>query len=180
MRKCRVLTVANITPRKRIDLCVRTCRLMEPDFEIEWIVVGNGPLEQELDEEMPAAMERLDRLEWQELQQQYRQADVFVLPSRDEGFGMVYIESIMCGCPAICRKGDGGEEIMDRTGGGIAVDLPEADEESAARIRAAIVQILDNRERYSSPETVRRAREMVDPDEIKKKWYGLLEKHGVF
>ena len=179
MRKCRILTVANIAPRKRIDLCVRTCAQMEQDFEVDWIVIGNGPLEGEIDMEAPPSMRRLDRMDWQELKRHYGEADVFVLPSYDEGFGMVYIESIMCGCPVICRRGDGGEEIVIRTGGGITVDLPDSDRDSVTNIREAIVRILNNRDQYSSQETVGRARAMVDPDDIKRKWYGLLEKHGV-
>lgn len=42
----------------------------------------------------------------------YRLADAFVMPGRGEGFGIVYLEALACGTPAIGSKLDGSREAL--------------------------------------------------------------------
>lgn len=42
----------------------------------------------------------------------YRLADVYVMPSQQEGFGFVYLEAMACGIPTIAGKWDGGREAL--------------------------------------------------------------------
>ncbi|MFZ2449511.1 MAG: glycosyltransferase family 4 protein [Methylovulum miyakonense] len=42
----------------------------------------------------------------------YRLADVYVMPSRGEGFGFVFLEAMACGIPVIASKIDGGREAV--------------------------------------------------------------------
>jgi len=62
-------------------------------------VVGDGPARAELERRFPEArffgMKVGDELAWH-----YRQADVFVFPSRTDTFGLVLIEAMACGTPA--------------------------------------------------------------------------------
>lgn len=48
----------------------------------------------------------------QELINYYAQAKIFVMPSREEGFGMVYSQAAACGLPIICTKETGGYDIQ--------------------------------------------------------------------
>ena len=52
----------------------------------------------------------------------FRLADVYVMPSRGEGFGFVIIEALACGVPAIASTFDGGFEAIREGMLGIAVD----------------------------------------------------------
>ncbi|MBN1212364.1 MAG: glycosyltransferase [candidate division Zixibacteria bacterium] len=174
----KVLTIGNLVPRKRIDLCARTCAELEKKHRLSWTVIGNGPEEEKIKSLAPESMTVRDRVE--SLTEFYKMADIFVLPSLDEGFGMVYIEAIMCGCPVVCRKNDGGEEIIDKTGGGLAIDIPADDDKAAAAIAGAIEKILENRVFYTSEEIIVRARDLVDPASIKDKWERLLGKYAPF
>jgi len=68
----------------------------------------------------------------------YNLADVYVMPSRGEGFGFVLLEAMACGVPAIGSRHDGGREAL--RGGQLGVLVDPA---SAADIRLAINELLE-------------------------------------
>jgi phosphatidylinositol alpha-1,6-mannosyltransferase len=59
-------------------------------------------------------------------------ADVFVLPSKKEGFGIVFIEALACGLPVICGNADGSIDAIRNGELGQAVDADNLDELEAA------------------------------------------------
>lgn len=66
-----------------------------------------------------------------------RLADVFVMPSRGEGFGFVFLEAMACGVPVVASKVDGSREaVLDGEMGSI-VDPAKPDEIIEA-IRSAL------------------------------------------
>jgi asparagine synthase (glutamine-hydrolysing) len=52
----------------------------------------------------------------------YCLADAYVMPSRGEGFGIVYLEAMACGIPTVASKVDGGREALLDGKLGILVD----------------------------------------------------------
>ena len=67
----------------------------------------------------------------------YNLADVYVMPSRGEGFGFVLLEAMACGVPAIGSRHDGGREALRNGELGILVDPA-----SCADLRLAIHELL--------------------------------------
>ena len=80
------------------------------------------------DMDRTAARERLEAL---------ADADVAVYATRDEAFGLVPLEALLCGTPVVVGDDAGCGEVIAATGGGLLV--PPGD---AAALAAALRQVL--------------------------------------
>lgn len=69
----------------------------------------------------------------------YGGAEVFVLPSLIEGFGLPLVEALACGTPAVCGRGVRALSYLD--GGAAVVDVP-----SKGAIASAVDEVLNNEE----------------------------------
>ncbi len=63
-----------------------------------------------------------------------RLADVFALPGRGEGFGIVYLEALACGVPAVGSQLDGSREALR---GGELGELADPTDPASARMHPA-------------------------------------------
>jgi hypothetical protein len=105
-------------PTKGHELVLRAFAALAPDFpELTWEVIGDGP---ELDR-IRALAEKLcvigrvhfrGRQSRVEVAEACRRCTVFVLPSRYEGLGCVYLEAMASGKVAIGCTGQGIEEVI--------------------------------------------------------------------
>lgn len=96
-------------------------------------IVGRGPRLEEY-KALAAASPVANRIEFRgfvpddELDQLWRQTSVFAMPSRGEGFGLVYIEAMRYGIPVIASVHDAGREVNADGVTGYNVDLDRIDE----------------------------------------------------
>ncbi len=97
-----------------------------PDARLR--LVGRGGLVPQL-QERARACGVAQRVEFagfvpeENLAAEYRGATVFALPSRGEGFGLVYIEAMRHGLPVIASRHDAGAEVIEHERTGLLVDL---------------------------------------------------------
>ena len=63
-----------------------------------------------------------------ELADYFLLADLFVLPSKKEGFGIVFIEALACGLPVICGNADGSVDAIRQGELGTAINVNDLDE----------------------------------------------------
>lgn len=91
------------------------------------VVCGVGPLEHGLRERYPQ-VRWLGLLPRTELAQVYAAADVFVMPSRSETFGLVMLEAMACGTPVAAYPVEGPLEVVGTPahGGALHADLASA------------------------------------------------------
>jgi glycosyltransferase involved in cell wall biosynthesis len=89
---------------KGIDTAIRALSLLDARYSLT--VAGTGPMEnrlRELAEELSLG-ERVKFVGWVEYEQKLDlldEADVFCLPSRNDSFGMVYLEAMAAGVPIV-------------------------------------------------------------------------------
>lgn len=140
-----LVTVAHLVRRKRhADVLLALAQLPGVRYE----VVGDGPERRSL-ELLARKLGVRDRVEFhgqlhhEQALRVARAADVFVLPSTDEAFGVAYIEAMAAGLPAIGRRGEPGPEEIAALGGGM---LRTTGPDLVETIRRA----LDDRERLGA------------------------------
>ncbi len=67
-----------------------------------------------------------------ELTDHFLLSDLFVLPSKKEGFGIVFIEALACGLPVVCGNADGSIDAIRNGELGTAINVDDLDELEAA------------------------------------------------
>ena len=158
-----VLFVGRIDPLKGIDKLIYSMSLLENSHKVRLVVVGG-------DENSKPELEKLKKLadelsignhvdfrglvKQERLPYFYSVADVCVVPSYYESFGLVPMESIACGTPvvatdvgdlkSIIKNGEAGHILKENSPGDIAqaishqLTLPTKDMESVMSIRASV------------------------------------------
>ena len=118
-RRLRFLTVGILTPQKGVDILLMAGRLLLQRGRDDWelVIGGDGPSRRSL-EEQAASLGLGDRCQFVgELTREATRdwmgwADVFVLASRHETFGMVVLEALACDRPVVATRSGGPESIL--------------------------------------------------------------------
>lgn len=112
--------------------------------ELVYIIAGDGDYREDL-ERKAVALQVQNRVFFtgmvkeEEKADLYRLADVYVMPSRGEGFGFVFLEAMACGIPVIASVSDGSREAVRNGEIGIVVD-PDNPQEIKKAIFDALQQ----------------------------------------
>jgi glycosyltransferase involved in cell wall biosynthesis len=127
-----LVTVAHLVPRKRHGDVLRALAVLGPRHPtLTYTVVGDGPERVPL-ERLAARLgvaERvrfLGQLPHGQALEAARRCTLFVMPSTDEAFGVVYVEAMAAGVPAIGCRGEPGPEEIAKAGDGMVL-VPPAD-----------------------------------------------------
>lgn len=136
-----LLFVGRIQPLKGVDVAVEALARSERDDARLWIVGGASGSEG--DREV-ARIERLiqdrdvvDRVEFHPpqphhlLSTYYRAADVCLVPSRSESFGLVALEAAACGVPVVASAVGGLLTLVEHSRSGYLVDGRDPDDYAA-------------------------------------------------
>ena len=94
-------------PRKRLpDLIAAMPRVLEAMPDARLTIGGVGGFAHLLPPVVANAVDVMGVGELEDVPRRYREATVTVLPSEDEAFGLVLVESLACGTPVVaCRSG---------------------------------------------------------------------------
>jgi glycosyltransferase involved in cell wall biosynthesis len=141
-----LVTVGHLVARKRHADVIRALWLLRERLpDLRYLVVGDGP-EREPLARLAAELGVADRVELagqlphETALARARAAHVFVMPSIDEAFGVVYVEAMAAGLPAIGARGEAGPQEIAAAGDGLRLVAPGDVEALAAEIEGLIAE----------------------------------------
>jgi glycosyltransferase involved in cell wall biosynthesis len=119
-----ILCVAHLYPRKNVATLLAAIDRLERDAVLR--VVGTGPELPRLQNiarhlRLGSRVEFLGYLPFARLAAEYRRADVFCLPSRQEGFGIVFLEAMAAGIPIVAGRAAAVAELLGNGEYGVLV-----------------------------------------------------------
>jgi glycosyltransferase involved in cell wall biosynthesis len=152
-RPCRFLYVGRLDPEKGVDVLLRAFQRVPGEL----VIVGGGSQAEALRAQAPERARFVGDLPRDAVAREYAEADVFVLPSRSEPWGMVLNEAAAAGLPLVATDGVGAaHDLIEHGVNGFRVAV---DDEEAL---AAAMRRLAQDERFRLAAGVR-SRELVGP-----------------
>lgn len=149
----RFVSVAILNRKKGLDILLRSfAKLMETHPDTTLTICGGGADAEEL-LTLAGQLNLADKVTFtgavtrEECARQLCQSHAFVLPSRVETFGIVYIEAMACGLPIIMTK-TSAWELLVRPETGLAVEIEDVD-----GLAAAMASMMENYGSYD-PDTI--------------------------
>jgi glycosyltransferase involved in cell wall biosynthesis len=136
-----VLYLGKLTPRKQVETLVEAFAALGGEARL--VIAGN---DMGMGRKLRRLLRRVERrdgaiftglLRGRERLEALADADVVVYASRDEAFGLVPVEALLCGTPVVVGDDAGCGEVIGATGGGLLV--PPGD---AGALTAALRRIL--------------------------------------
>lgn len=113
------LFVGHVIPRKGLPLLLQACAILQTRGYERYtlLVVGDGSQQQEL-ATFCQEHQLIDRVQWagrvayDQIGTYFDQADVFVLPTLEDTWGVVTLEAMLLGKPILCSTGAGTAELV--------------------------------------------------------------------
>ncbi len=138
-----ILTVARLASAERYKGYDQVLRVLPAVRRavpsVRYILAGAGPDRGRVEEMIRA--QRLENLVTlagyvpdHELPAFYKLADVFAMPSKGEGFGIVFLEALACGKPVIAGNKDGSVDALLGGNAGVLIDPDDLEELEQALI----------------------------------------------
>ena len=166
-----IVTVSRIVDKaKKIERVIHISKILrDRGVLFSWYVVGDGPLLEKMRNLVKEFKLEKSVCFLGQVVEPYNyvsKCDLFVLPSEQESFGMVLVESLLCGVPVVCTNYAASSEIVENGKNGLIV------ENSVEKIADAI-------EKIAKSEVVFRKEDIVFSNKAEKQFSHLLSFLGM-
>lgn len=142
-----LICVSQIIKRKNIPLVQEAVRILKAQgWNAKLTLIGNGQNEDYVNQiKSDANTTYMKAKPKEELINDYRSNDIFVMASHTESFGLVYAEAMSQGLPVIYTKGQGFDQQFEEGAVGYHVD-----DNSAQEVADAIISIINKYDSIST------------------------------
>jgi len=143
----RLITVGRLSVTKRFEMLIDAVDiLLKQGRQVRLQIVGGGREHPALEKmviqkKLLDAVEIVGRVEAEKMPELYRQSDLFVSASMQEGMSNAMLEAMACGLAIVTTPCEGIDELI--TDNGIVVET-----DIAASIAEAVGRLIDDRQRY--------------------------------
>lgn len=114
------LFVGHIIPRKGLNLLLEACHKLNQQGQTNYsvMVVGDGPQKPELERyckehNLNKTVQWTGRVDYDDLANYFYCADVFILPTLEDTWGVVTQEAMILGKPVLCSQHAGSKELVE-------------------------------------------------------------------
>lgn len=134
--KLRLLTVGRLSATKRVEMLIDAVEILHADgVKLHLTVAGGGQLEPALKEtvsqrKLGEIVEIAGRIDPENMPQVYRESDIFVSATAQEGMSNAMLEAMASGLPVITTRCEGVEELI--TDNGVIVERASAEDIAGA------------------------------------------------
>ena len=142
-----LLFVGGLVPRKGLPYLIEAAKkVVQEKANAQFLIVGDGPLRTQLNDAIASAglgrnFRFLGSVKDSELPKIYNCADVFVLPSVQEGQGIVLLEAQASGVPVVAFDAGGVKEAVRDRETGLLVKPGDTD-----GLAEALINLLNNKQ----------------------------------
>jgi glycosyltransferase involved in cell wall biosynthesis len=119
--------VGRIVKRKKLDVVIKSLKILNSrpgqKYTLEVVGSGEGSYMAEIRKEADESVIFHGQIvEFDVLLEIYRRSHIFVMPSRKETFGLVYVEALSQGLPIVYCKNEGVDGFFENKTVGVAVE----------------------------------------------------------
>lgn len=172
------VSVGNLIPRKGMDITVKGfARIADKYPKSRLIIVGDGPQKTSI-ENLIAQLglnERITlvgRKNRDEIAKIFTESDCFVLMSKNETFGVVYIEAMASGMPVIATVCGGPEGFVDEENG-VLVEVDDV-----GQLCRAMEYVIENYDKYDLDKIRQYCKDNFSSRVVAEKITKILERNG--
>jgi len=143
----RLLTVGRLSVTKRVEILIDAVEILHREgCEVHFTIAGGGQMLQKLQQivsgkNLADIIELTGRINAEDMPQVYRQSDIFITASMQEGMSNAMLEAMASGLPIVSTRCEGVDELI--ADNGLVVENANAEE-----VAKAVRRIADDRQLY--------------------------------
>lgn len=173
-KELKIITVARLVEGyKGYDLAIKAAKLLNDEgYKFKWYAIGEGPdrdkikkliLENKLDDKFILLGSRDNPYPYM------RECDIYVQPSRIEGFGLTVIEAKILRKPIVCTNFSTSKELIKHEVDGLIVDINEKSILNGIKsyinhikLKGKILENLNNQTQYNTINEIDKFYELIN------------------
>lgn len=171
-----LMHTSNFRAVKRVPDTIMTLKKVKEEMPAKLILIGDGPERSEcerLTRELNLQQDVVFLGKQDSLADLLNIADVFLLPSQSESFGLSALEAMGCGIPVVCTSVGGLPELVQHNETGFIAEIGDHN-----RMAKYTLDLLTNEKRYTkfSANSRKRAEDFFDTKAIVPKYLEFYER----